>query len=88
MQLQVVVHSAAKADQILEFKKSSSVIGEAMQQRRNTDDLENAIEGIISSCCMFVLLPTVATVATYLTSSSVSHLNYGITIIFHRKIIT
>lgn len=45
---QLLVHSAEKADQILEFKKSSSQIGEAMQQRRAADDTELGLAGIAS----------------------------------------
>lgn len=49
---QLMVHSAEKADQILEFKKSSSQIGEAMQQRRGADDNELAVEGNNRSFCI------------------------------------
>ncbi|CAH0407960.1 unnamed protein product [Chilo suppressalis] len=43
----ILVHSAEKADQILEFKKSSSQIGEAiLQQRKRNDDKEKVLEAI------------------------------------------
>lgn len=62
---QVIVPGAVKADQILDFKKSSTQIGEAMQHRRSdNDDLSTEGE------CR-ILLPTYVLVIVVLRVGSV-----------------